>query len=108
MDREGQRTVFVRYRSLKNRQKKICDRKSHLCEEEDEAWTGWAPACTEKSIYEGLFCSRLSWIGRMLQRGAGDSWEHRSSWFCEWSAHVTGTLKCAPLSGRVRVRVTSV
>lgn len=38
---------------------------------------------------------------RMLQRGAGDSWEHRRSWFGEWSAHVTGTLKCAPLSGRV-------
>lgn len=37
----------------------------------------------------------------MLQRGAGDSWEHRSSWFCERSAHVTVTLKCAPLSERV-------
>lgn len=54
MDREGQRTVFVRYRSLKNRQKKISDMKSHLCEEEDEAWTGVGTRLHRKVDLRGI------------------------------------------------------
>lgn len=40
MDREGHRADFVRYRSLKTRQKMVSDMESHLGEEGGEAWMG--------------------------------------------------------------------
>lgn len=83
-----------------NREKKVSDMRSRLCEEGDEAWTG--VDLKVRSLFMRIYvAAALMWIERMSQRGAGDSWERRSSWFCEWCAHVTGRLECAPLSGRV-------
>lgn len=52
MDREGQRTVFVGYRSYRS---KVSDMKGPLCEEEDQAWTGVGTRLHRGGLFRGIY-----------------------------------------------------